>query len=240
MVRLLVADENIEQIFHYYQFLTNDKELSIENAKDGLTALNKYLKLRPNILILDSNFSDIHYTEIIDRISSIPEEKKMSNTILTINTSEEQLRLKNASKIYKILQKPLKTNELLETINTLKCEFNIPDLTIHELDSLLLRLNFNIHSNGTRYMKSAIFQCYYYPNTLNSLDNIFNVVAFEHNISTEQVREGLRSSLTPLNNSMPFYSSTSLFELFDDKRNITPKYFLEVFVTYLHILKNKL
>lgn len=239
MVKILIADENIEQTKNFSQFLTNDKDFFVESANTGFSALNKYLEFKPNILILDSHFTDISYIEIIDRLCTIPLEKKKCNTILTINKPQDQLALKNTAKIYQIFNKPLDYNKLLETINLMKCEFKVEDLTLYELDFLLLHLNFNLKSNGTRYIESAIIQCYYYPTLLCSLDGIFNIIAKQYNTTSETVRDGMRSALNPLNNSRIYEHPHPLTKLFDINRNITPKYFLETIVTYLLMKKNK-
>ena len=42
MVKILIADENIEQTKNFSQFLTNDKEFFVESANTGFSALNKY------------------------------------------------------------------------------------------------------------------------------------------------------------------------------------------------------
>ena len=121
----------------------------------------------------------------------------------------------------------------------MKCEFKVEDLTLYELDFLLLHLNFNLKSNGTRYIESAIIQCYYYPTLLCSLDGIFNIIAKQYNTTSETVRDGMRSALNPLNNSRIYEHPHPLTKLFDINRNITPKYFLETIVTYLLMKKNK-
>ncbi len=35
-------------------------------------------KIEPNILILDSNFNDTKYTELIDKVTALPNEKKIN------------------------------------------------------------------------------------------------------------------------------------------------------------------
>ena len=56
----------------------------------------------------------------------------------------------------------------------MKEEFEIQDISDDELNYYLLSLRFIINSNGCRYLKSAIWYYYYYPNKFNSLDRFLN------------------------------------------------------------------
>ena len=69
MIKVLVADADIQQNAQCCKFLANDKELEITNTTDGLTTLNTYFEIKPNILILSSNFSDIKYTDILNKLA---------------------------------------------------------------------------------------------------------------------------------------------------------------------------
>lgn len=239
MIRVLVANEDIEQNSCCCQFLSNDKNLSIDSTFTGLSTINNYFETKPDVLVLDSNISDIHYTQIINKLSVEIKEKQNINTIVTISDFEQKNYLEDVAKVYKIFYKPLDYKKLLETINLIKYETSIPELTISELDYLLMRLNFSVFSNGTYFIKSAILQCYYYPDYLKSLDNILNLIAYQYNVTTKTVREGIRSALIPLNNRITYNKSEPLLKIFDSSRNITPKYFLETIVTYLRFKKTK-
>lgn len=93
MIKVLVANEDIKQNRDCLQFLANDKSFSIASAANGTSALQKYLEIKPNVFILDSYFTDICYTDILDRICITLDEKKKCNTIVTVNNNREQLLL---------------------------------------------------------------------------------------------------------------------------------------------------
>lgn len=169
MIKVLVANEDIKQNRDCLQFLSNDKNLSVASAANGTSALQKYLEIKPNVFILDSYFTDICYTEVIDRICIIPDEKKKCNTIVTVNNNKEQLLLQNVEKVYKILKKPLDFYSLYNTVSSMIKETKIIELKEIEVASLLLSFNFHIGSEGSRYLISAITYCYYFPNALYSL-----------------------------------------------------------------------
>ena len=238
MVKILVADTDIKRSSASCQFLANEKEFEIENTNDGNSTIKKYLEIEPNIFILDSNFTDIKTLEIIDRLSISPIERRKKNTILTISEQNQPFLLENALKVYQVLYRPFDNSKLLNTINQMKLEFKIPDLTEEELNMYLLPLDFNVNSNGCHYLKSAIFQYYYYTNKFNSLDDLFFKVALEYGISSREVRDGIRSALIPFNRYKDYNTSKPIMKFFDlTKDPITPKYFISTFVTYLKLKK---
>ena len=54
----------------------------------------------------------------------------------------------------------------------------------------------------------------------------------EYHISNNEVREAIRSALVLLNTYRDNIDH-KIIKIFDKSRNITPKYFLDTFVTYL-------
>ena len=102
MQKDLIANPNVEQRIRLCQQLANDKRLEIIETVDGITTLEKYIDIRPNVLVLDSCLKDINCIEIIDRLSTSIADKRNNNIILT-TLKEENLDLSNAAKIKKIL-----------------------------------------------------------------------------------------------------------------------------------------
>lgn len=178
MIKVLVANENKKENTLCSRFLSNYKNFEVNSVDSGINTLTAYFNIEPDVFILDSYFTDIKYTEILDKLSMIPNNNRISNTIVTVNNKKEQLYLKNTSRVYRILQKPFKLDNLLNTIHLLINEMKYEELTKSEIDSLLLQLNFHLGSNGTKYIRTAIFQCYYYPSIFNSLDDIFRLIAY--------------------------------------------------------------
>ena len=54
MQKVLIANPNVEQRIRLCQQLANDKRLEVIETADGKTALEKYLDIKPNVLVLDS------------------------------------------------------------------------------------------------------------------------------------------------------------------------------------------
>lgn len=112
------------------------------------------------------------------------------------------------------------------------------ELTSDELDLFLLQLKIPLNSNGTDYIREAIFECYYYPDLQKRLIDIFSIIGKRHNKTNSAVRSGFRTALERLN----MYKESincPIMQYFDLSQNITPKEFLEIAVMYLHQQKGK-
>ena len=103
MRKVLIANQDIDQNKQLCQYLKNDKRFEITETTDGKSTLNKYLEIKPNVLILDTNFKDMNCIEIINRLSMTIEEKRNCNTILVVDKSNENIRITNIAKAYKVI-----------------------------------------------------------------------------------------------------------------------------------------
>ena len=237
MIKILVANSNIKQNFRCCENLSRDKDIKTLSTYSGITTLDKYFEINPDILVLDSVLRDMHYTEILNRLSNNLEERNACNIILTTSKLDSLYRC-NIAKVFKVLHKPLKYKELSETVNLMKPGFSNRQLAEVEVEELLMHLGFNMYSNGTRYVVFAILQCYYNSNLLNNLDKLFALIAYTYNTTPASIRSCIRNSLVPVNMSRNTLNNP-LLDLFDSTRNITPKYFIDIVCTYFRIKKHK-
>lgn len=237
MQKVLIANPNVEQRLKLCQCLANDKRLEVIETADGKTALEKYLDIKPNVLVLDSCLQDINCIEIIDRLSTNIADKKNNNIILTAQ-KEENLNLSNAARIYRVIYKDENSNDFYDTIKEMYLFGEYEELTNEELDLLFLTLKIPLNSNGTNYIREAIFECYYYPDLQKKLKDIFTIIGQRHNKPNSAIRSSFRTALERLN----MYRDTincPIMQYFDIEENITPKDFLEIAVMYLHLQKGK-
>lgn len=239
MLKVLVANKHTDENLTFCKILSQDKDIRIINSNTGIQTLNMYNNLNPQVLILDSGFDDINdmsYIEILDRLSTVFERNKC-NILITLDKPDDIISLTNVTKIWKIFKKPLNYDKLMKTINDMKNFFEFPILLEDDLDSILLDLNFHLGADGTKYMKTAIVECFYDKSLFHSLDNIYSIVAKTKNKTVKEIRDGMRSSLIPLNKYGSYNTDNTLLHLLSNG-NVGTKYFLEVFVTYLHELKS--
>ena len=116
MVKILVANQNVEQNTKLCQYLANDNNLKIIGTNDGISTLEQYHKIRPDIFILDTNLKDINYIDIIDKLSYDMNEKMNCNTILVSSIPNESLCITNTAKLYKTFSNQFDFQDVSKTI----------------------------------------------------------------------------------------------------------------------------
>ena len=241
MIKVLVADENIEQTTECCQYLSNnDHMLKTISANSGIETLEKYNTLKTDILVLNSHFKDIKSTEIVDRLSSTKSERKKINIILTLNSKREKSDFVNVVKIYSFLNKPLDLKEVSNTITQIKSENNYDEFDENYLNKLLISLRIIVGSYQSSILVEAIKECYEYPKLLSNFDELLSLLSFKHNdLDTETIRSAIRSCLNDLNRYREKLKDNPIVRMFEPDRNISPKAFLEIIVSYMHAHKNQ-
>ena len=143
MVKILIGNKDIQTDLKNFQFLQGNNEYEVITSNSGKETIDMCKTISPAIIILNSNFIDMNYTEVIDKISNLPSENEKCNLILTVNNTDDKKLLSNTSIIYKIFDAPFdeKNKEnMKETIITLKNKFELPQLSYGELRTILLNL----------------------------------------------------------------------------------------------------
>lgn len=239
MVKVLIGDKNIQKDINRFNIFNDNNEYQVITSTLGLETISKCVENEPSIIILGSNFDDMKYTDIIDKISVLPAEHNKCNLILLVNNPREKIHLSNTAIIYKIFDNTIDENSFRETVNVLKDKFKVPDINIKELKSLLLKLGIYIYSNASQYLISAIFKCYYNSEYLVTLDNLYEIIAEEFNVSKEHIKNSIRHLIDTFNNSYNLSDNDLYYKIFINKTNISPKQFIQFFVNYLHEIKGQ-
>ncbi len=178
MVKVLVADENTDETIGCCKYLSSsDLNIKTLSANTGIDTLDTYNKAKADILILNSHFSDIKSTEIVDRLSNTIHERKNNNIILTINSEKEQLSFVNTAKIYKFLYKPLDYEEVADTVHEIKAQNNYDSIDESTLNKLLFSMRIIVGSFQTELLKEAIYECYNYPYLLDNFDIVLELLS---------------------------------------------------------------
>ncbi len=237
MYKVLISDSNEKEILDCFEYLsTKNRNLNLYKMLSGKETLDTYVNLEPNILILNTSLKDMSGVEVLDKLSMSIEERKKCNTIIIANNQDEQLKIKNASKVYKILSKPYEFEELSKTVEIMCQKDDYSQLSPKYLDIYLLTLGFCMSSNGTLYMKTAIQIGFCFPYYLSSLGQTIKYIAKEYSVTESTVKNALVASLKPLNNNLVYsYDKKSLYNLFNKNKNVSTKEFIQISVSYLKV-----
>lgn len=237
MIKILVADRDIQQNLNSLKNISLDKKLFIKETYTEDETYNSYIDINPDVLILSTFFNGLKTSLLVNKISDNINEKQKSNIVLTTNNSQELLNFDNISKVYRIILKPIVDTVLLETIQRIYIENNIKKLAENDIDVLFLELNINRNSNGGEFLAEAIKQCFYFPFLLKKFDTVLEKISIKYGVTKENVRSCIRNTLTSLNLRKNNLFAYPIYNHFDKSRNITPKYFLYTVVSYLNSKK---
>ena len=144
MIKVMIADDNPAFCKSCFEFLTKDKDIKVVSyVYDGEEAINKYLSIQPDVLLLDLNMPKATGFEVINKLSTYPKEKEKCNIIVMTGESAMQVSLYNMSKVYSILPKPVGFEVVLDKVKELAHENE--EIDISELKRILLELRINIY-----------------------------------------------------------------------------------------------
>lgn len=246
MTKVLIGNKDIQTHSKSFQFLRNSSEYELVFSETGRETITKCRTINPSIIILDSNITDMTFTEIIDKISTLPDENNKCNLILTVNNPKDKLLLSNTSIIYKIFDYNLKDNldtkKVKEAVNDLTTKYKTPDITKSEVTNLISRLGIFPYSNGTNCLISAIFKCYYHPEYFNTLDNLYSKIVPEYEdegLTKEDIKNRIRHTIDTMNISTNIDGQNLYYEIFGHLTKVSPRIFIYLFVNYLNKIKGK-
>lgn len=234
MIKIMIAEDNKELALNYRNFLTNDDKIEVISCtSNGYSTLEEYLKLKPDILLLDLDLPLMNGIEIVNELSNVPKERNLCNIIIISGAIDLRSKLLNTSKIFKILPKPCSFSELLCTIKETNIyNNNHINLDKNQLNSLLLKLSFNLYSKGTKYLIDCISIANDEPTLLYNISTLYTLIATQNHTTPQIIKWSICNSLSAMNR---FVNKELLYSFFCeyDGRNLTPKYFITLLLNYI-------
>lgn len=230
MIRVMIAEDSLENNIRYCKFLTKEKNIEIiSRTVDFNSTLSDYFRLKPDVLIISFRVINDNKLRLIEYLSLDIQERKKCNIIIISNNFTFNSNAFCMAKIYRILPE----NNFHEVITTIK-EIYSPvknDLTRSQIKTLLLSLKFNLYSKGTHYIIDAIQIAYKNPNLLYNITNLYEKVAHIYNIDSEKVQRSIRNSIDVMNSHIPNDKLQSFFHVYE-KDIVPPKYFFTIVIEY--------
>lgn len=238
MLKVLIADEDVSLTKSSSDFLLQNN-LSIDTSSSGVETVSKYLTSKPNILVLDSSFSDLKTSKIIDIISNSSDEKKNRNVVLTINPETKTVDFTNTSKIYSFVKKPYSKQVLLDSIKNLSNSITIQKpLSLLEdsfVYNIFINLGLHLGLEGNKYLLEIIKYYYYHPYSTKKLEQLYKEIGIDNHLSSEAIRSSVRTALKYVDPS----KNGIYINLFEKNREITPRYFIDTILPYIYKKLNK-
>ncbi len=234
MLKVLYADTNEKNRENFENIMTKDTRFEIFQSNTGKNTIDTYYNINPDIFVLDSDFIDLNSFDLLRKLSISIDEKEKCNTILM--TKKDYIdKITNFSKIYSILYKPFSLDILINLLSQMYEEKNVININMNDIYSYFSDFKMHLSISGCQYMKSAIEICLrHYPFYGSSLDDLLEKLADEYNKTPEQIRDGLKSALKPINISSQKYARQLYPEIFNDDYSLSPRKFIERSTIYFY------
>jgi len=236
MIRVMVADDNIDLNNMYCKFLTKDKDIKIiSQTTDGKETIEKYQELKPDLLLLDLEMPKINGLEVINYLSKDPNEKNKKNIIVISGKDAIRANLWNMSKVYMSLSKPTDFDLIMHQIQDFIKEKKIKnkEITEKEILTFLYSINAKSRQRNISLLIKAIEIAYKKPYLLRNINDLYNYISEIENKNSTAVQWSIRNTIRNINKNIPDDKLKTIFHLPDFDRSITPKYFFDNTIKYL-------
>lgn len=231
MVKVMIAEDNVDLCKKYFEYLANDEEIKVISCVDnGEETLKKYLELNPDVLLLDLNLPKMNGIEIINKLTSDYEERNKCNIVVFSGSFEYMHQLYNTAKVYRVIPKPTNFDYVLKTIK----EVTIKEKEINqkELKNILVQLGLNVYKSNVKNLITAINIAYKKPFLLNSMNNLYLEISKQTGISPTTIKWSIRNAIGRLTKTMNAEDLCSIFSLKITLDDLTPKHFIAFMVEY--------
>lgn len=231
MIKVMIAEDNKNLCENCFEFLTNDENIKIVSYTiDGKRTLEKYLEVKPDVLLLDLDLPKISGIEVINFLSRFSEERNKCNIIVVSGSAELLCNLYNTAQVYRVIPKPANFQYILQTIKEIPLKPT--EIDSKKLKELLTSLRFKVYSKNVLYLITAINIAYNRPYLLNNIKDLYSTVASQYNLSPTTIKWSIRNSIESLNRSTTIEEICSIFSLKYKLDSITPKQFITLVVEH--------
>lgn len=232
MIQVMIADDNLDLNNLCCNILSKDKDIQIISSTfDGESTLKDYMRLKPDVLLLDLDLPKMNGIDIINNICLDETEKKKNNIIIISGNTELRYNLFNTSKIFRIMPKPVDFNDVISTIKEIVTENNYIPIVEKEIRNFLFSLNFNLYADGTRYLIDAIKLGSENIRLVRNIKTLYDEVAELHSTSSNTIKWGIRNAIETMNHNTTKHEINKIFHINYDKK-MTPKYFIPLVISY--------
>lgn len=232
MIQVMIADDNLDLNNLCCNILSKDKDIQIiSSTLDGESTLKDYMRLKPDVLLLDLDLPKMNGIDIINNICLDETEKKKNNIIIISGNTELRYNLFNTSKIFRIMPKPVDFNDVISTIKEIVTENNYIPIVEKEIRNFLFSLNFNLYADGTRYLIDAIKLGSENIRLVRNIKTLYDEVAELHSTSSNTIKWGIRNAIETMNHNTTKHEINKVFHINYDKK-MTPKYFIPLVISY--------
>lgn len=235
MIKVMIAYDNPCWISSCAKLLAKEKNLTVCGiSTDGEDTINNYLKIKPDVLLLDLDMPKISGAEIINQLSVLPDEEKKRNVLIVSGHLEEQSKFRKLTKVYNLLPKPVYNSKLIDSIWEIANVNNKKTLVINEIKDMFIKLKLSIYSKGAKFLLDAITMCYEDEMFIDNMKSLYIILSHKYKISEKNIQWSIENSLRTIHKYVSIEDLNSIFLYTNITGKISPKQFIELMLEYLN------
>ncbi len=233
MIEILIADDNAILAQQLSNTLTKEKDFKIlKISKNGNEAIEDYLSLNPDVLILDLDMPVMNGFEVIEYLSKLPVVSTKEDIIVLSSYDYFRSEISNTKKVKYVLKRNNENNILFDLIREIKTDQNYKPTFKNDLSNLLLTLNLKPYNKGTKYLKKAIEIVYYNNNDDINISNITHQIALHNKIKhTNTIQSNIDKAVNSVYSK--YSSKETLNDIFSTTYQLSTKEFISRVITYI-------
>ena len=121
-MKILIAEDDERQLQNFSSFITKETNFEVAMATNGKDTIDKYLKLKPDVLFLDLDMPNINGLGVLRNLKSQNDKR---NIIVTSQSKELISDLYDFENIYRLMPKPFQYDQAIKSAKEIYLsEFN--------------------------------------------------------------------------------------------------------------------
>lgn len=229
-MKILIAEDDERQLQNFSSFITKETNFEVAMATNGKDTIDKYLKLKPDVLFLDLDMPNINGLGVLKNLKSQNDKR---NIIVTSQSKELISNLYDFSNIYRLMPKPFQYDQAIKSAKEIY-QKNTLVSSKETIKNILSKLGFNPSASGTSHFIELIFIKYQRRNKKLSLKDLYKIVSTDAGLLTStSIKWSIENALS---SAKRFIDRDLLYSIFDDYNpafEITISYLSDLIVNYL-------
>ena len=228
-MKILIAEDDERQLQNFSSFITKETNFEVAMATNGKDTIDKYLKLKPDVLFLDLDMPNINGLGVLRNLKSQNDKR---NIIVTSQSKELISNLYDFSNIYRLMPKPFQYDQAIKSAKEIYQNTLVSSK--ETIKNILSKLGFNPSASGTSHFIELIFIKYQRRNKKLSLKDLYKIVSTDAGLLTStSIKWSIENALS---SAKRFIDRDLLYSIFDDYNpafEITISYLSDLIVNYL-------
>ncbi|MBE5813122.1 MAG: response regulator [Clostridiales bacterium] len=215
MITVQIIDDNIHASQILASYLNQDPDIKVVNiSADGEKGKNNYLKLKPDVLILDLELPSMNGAEILDCLCKSEDNVSHSVNVIVVSAHFKDYNFDFATKLHSCIEKPYELYQIKDRIKTVYNSFvfdNFLEKCRESCYDLMTDLYLKPSNEYTKCLMEAVLYLIAEQKTSFLLTDICKNLSKKFNKSERLINWNLERAARSLKDNCPFTTFREVF-----------------------------